>query len=89
VSVEVVPDDHERPAELGVRGVQQPGVVRLGEAFALIAAAGAVHAVDQPRPAAGLDRDQRGQRHPAVVAAGHPHDGGGTAAAPGTALRRP
>ena len=39
VGIQVVPDDHERAAELLVRGVQQPGVVRLGEALALVLAA--------------------------------------------------
>jgi hypothetical protein len=32
--------DHERPAELLVRGVQEPGAVLLGEALALVAAGG-------------------------------------------------
>jgi hypothetical protein len=31
--VQVVPDHHERAAGLLVRGVQEPGVVRLGEAL--------------------------------------------------------
>ena len=35
-------------------GVQQPGVVLLGEALALLAAAAGVHAVDQPGPLPGL-----------------------------------
>jgi hypothetical protein len=35
VGVEVVPHDHERAGELLVRGVQQPGIVRLGEALEL------------------------------------------------------
>ena len=50
VGIQVVPNHHERPAELLVRGVQQPGVVRLGEALAwagAVAAAG-VRAVGQP-----------------------------------------
>jgi hypothetical protein len=42
-----------------------------------------------PGPAAGLDGDQRGQRHALVAGAGHPHHRGVTTAAPGTALRRP
>ena len=33
VGIQVVPDHHQRPAELLVRGVQQPGVVRFGEAL--------------------------------------------------------
>ena len=67
VDIEVVPDDHERAAELG--GVQQPGVVRFGEALAAVAAgaAAAANAVDQPRPLSRLDRDQRGQRYPPVM----------------------
>ena len=36
VGVQVVPHHHERAAELLVRGVQEPGVVRLGEALALV-----------------------------------------------------
>jgi hypothetical protein len=31
VSVQAVPDQDERAAELLVRGIQEPGVVRLGE----------------------------------------------------------
>jgi hypothetical protein len=34
VCVVAVPHDHQRAAELLVRGVQQAGVVRLGEALA-------------------------------------------------------
>jgi hypothetical protein len=33
---QTVPDQDYRPAELLVRVVQQPGVVRLGEPFALV-----------------------------------------------------
>ena len=40
VGVQVVPDQDERAAELLVRGVQEPGVVLLGEPLALIARAG-------------------------------------------------
>src|SRR5437588_12592926 len=36
-----------------------------------------------------LDGDQRGQRHPLVTAAGHPHHGRLAAAPPGPSLRRP
>ena len=46
--VQAVPDQHDRAAELLVRGIQEPGVIRLGETLALIAPAGAVGAVDQP-----------------------------------------
>jgi hypothetical protein len=35
VGVQVVPDHHERAAELLVCGVEEPGVVNLGEALAL------------------------------------------------------
>ena len=45
-------------------GVQQPGVIRLGEALALLVGPAAVHAVDQPGPAAGPDGDQRGPATP-------------------------
>ena len=90
VRVQVVPDQDDRPAELLAGGVQQPGVVRLGEALALVAApAAGVDAVDQPGLLPGLHRDQRGQRHSLVAAAGHRHHRGLAAAAPGAALRRP
>jgi hypothetical protein len=54
-------------------GIQQPGVVRLGEPLALVPAAerALVHPVEQPGPLARLHRDQRGQRHSLVAAAGH------------------
>jgi hypothetical protein len=66
-------------------------VVVLGEPSALTCAAWAVRAVDQPRPLPGPDREQRGQRYPRVVAAGHRHHRGRftSAPAPGAALRRP
>ncbi len=35
-AAEVVPDQHDRAAGLLVRGVQEPGVIRLGEPLALI-----------------------------------------------------
>jgi hypothetical protein len=56
VGVEVVPDEDERPAELLVRVVQEPGVVGLGEPLALVAgpAAAGVDAVDEPGPLPGL-----------------------------------
>ena len=92
VGVQVIPDQDERPAKLLVRGVQEPGVVRLGEPFAPVVtapAAAVVHPVEQPGPLPGLHRDQRGQRHSLVAAAGHRHHRGPAAAAPGAALRRP
>ena len=57
-----------------MRVAQEPGVIRFGKALAPVIAgtAASVHPVDQPQPAARLDRDQRGQRHPLVTAAGHP-----------------
>jgi hypothetical protein len=56
VGAQIVPDDHERPAGLQVRGGREAGAVRLGEALALVfaPAAAGVHAVDQPGPAARL-----------------------------------
>jgi hypothetical protein len=64
MGVEVIPHDHDRAGQLLMGGVQELGVVRLGEAFALVLAAAAVlvDAVDQPGPAPGLDGDQRGER---------------------------
>ena len=89
--IEVVPDDHDRAGELLAGGIQKLGVVRLGEPFALVfaAAAALVHAVDQPGPVAGLDRDQRGERDALVAAAGHRDHRGGAPPAPGAALGRP
>jgi len=43
-------------------GIEQGGVVGLGEPFALAAAPAAVGAVDQPGPVPGLGRQQRGHR---------------------------
>jgi len=50
------PHQDDRATELLVGGVQQLGVVHLGEALSPVAAvpAGVVHAVDQPGPAPGL-----------------------------------
>ena len=45
VSVQPIPDQDERAVQLLVRGVQEPGVVRLGEPLALIAPPGAVRDV--------------------------------------------
>jgi hypothetical protein len=76
------------PPSCWCAAVQEPGVVRLGEALALVLAVpvAGVHAVDQPGTAAGLDRDQRGQRHPLVAGAGDPLSAmevsGGRSAAP-------
>jgi len=89
VGIQAVPHHHERAAELLVRGVQQAGVVGLGEALALVVPASAVGAVDQPGAAAGPGGDQRGQRHARVAAAGDRHDRGMAAAAPGASFRRP
>jgi len=52
VGVQAVPHDHERPAELLVRVVQQPGVLGFGEPLAPVIAgtAAVVHPVDQPGP---------------------------------------
>jgi hypothetical protein len=56
----LVPHDDQRPAELLVGGVQQPGVVRFGEALALIAARAAPVLLPPARSAI------RGQR-PALI----------------------
>jgi hypothetical protein len=55
VGVQVVPGQDDGTAELLVRGVQEPGVVRLGEAFAPVVAvpAAGAGAVDQPGPQPG------------------------------------
>lgn len=60
VDVEVVPDEHDRAAELLVGGDQQVPVVAPGEAFAAVASA-VVPAwpVDQPGPVAGFVAGQR------------------------------
>ena len=91
VGIEIVPDDHDRAGELLMGGIQQPGVVGLGEPFALVLAAAAalVHAVDQPGMLPGLDGDQRGERDALVAAAGHLHHRGGAAPSPGAAPGRP
>jgi hypothetical protein len=61
VARNIIPDQDDRAAELLVRGIQEPGVLVLSEPLALICAARAVRAEDQPRTAPGPDRDQRGQ----------------------------
>jgi|HubBroStandDraft_3_1064219.scaffolds.fasta_scaffold127536_2 hypothetical protein len=62
----VVPDQDNRPVELLVGGIQQAGVIGLGEALAAVPAGPAVQvrAVDQPCPpgGAGPGGDQRGYR---------------------------
>jgi hypothetical protein len=70
VGVRIVPDEDERAAELLVGGIQQPGVTGLGEALApVLTPTVAMDPVDRPGAAAGLDRDQRGQRQACVVSA--------------------
>jgi hypothetical protein len=86
VRVQVVPDDYERSCELLVGGVEQPGVVGLGEALAPVAAA--VDAIDQPGLASRPDADERCQGHSRVVRAGHFHHRGLAAPAPGASFRR-
>jgi hypothetical protein len=51
MGVQVVPDQHDRAAELLVGGVEQAGVVGLGRAFASAGAAPAagMGAVEPPR----------------------------------------
>jgi hypothetical protein len=83
VGVQVVPDQDERPAGRLVRGVQEPGAVRLGEPLALVPGSAAlVDAVDQPGPLPGLHRDQRGQPDPLAAATGYRHHRGPAATAP-------
>ena len=90
VGVQVVPDDHQRAAELLLRGGQQAGVVQLREAFAPVLAMGQamVNAVDDPGPVPGLDGDQRGQRHARVVRPGDRDHRGLPAPSLGSAPRR-
>ena len=84
---------YPRPARRGRPAAgarrREPGVVRLGEPLARISPPGAVRAEDQPRPLTRPDRDQRGQRHPRVMAAGHRHHrglaGGGPRCGPSAA----
>jgi hypothetical protein len=69
--------------------VQEPVVAGLGEPLAPVSPASApVGAVDQPGPAARPGGDQRGQRHPRIMAAGHRHHRGAAPACPGASLRR-
>src|SRR3712207_9542034 len=61
VGVELVPDQHDRPAEPLVGGIQEGGVVGLGQALAptiapAIGSATGMGAVDQPRPVAEIGR---------------------------------
>lgn len=49
MAAEVVPHEHDRPAELLMRGIQQGGEVVFAEAFLLALAASVQHhPVDQP-----------------------------------------
>ena len=83
-----------RPGRPGRRaaGTRHPGTWRTRcsvNPLRLSARARAVRAVDQPRPLTGPDREQRGQRHPRVVPAGHRHHRSAAAPSPGASLRRP
>jgi hypothetical protein len=63
VGVQVVPDNHERAAELLVRGVRQLGVADLSKARTLAGAPCAVtaDAVDEPVSLLSLNADQGGE----------------------------
>ncbi len=88
VGVQAVPHHHERAAELLVGGVQEPGVVGLGETLALVVAAARAGAIDQPGRVVRPGSDQRRRRHARVAAAGHPHHWDMAAPSPGTSLWR-
>jgi hypothetical protein len=81
----------DRAAELLVRGVEQAGVVGLGEALApsLGGAAVEVRAVDQPGLVAGLGADQRCHGDAFAACGGDPHAGCVASSAPGSAFGRP
>jgi hypothetical protein len=66
--------ERHAPMAVDLRGCIYRHAHRLGEALALVlaGAAAVVHAVDEPGPLPGLDRDQRGHRDALVAAAGHP-----------------
>jgi len=87
----LVPDQDDGAAELLVCGIQQAGVVGLGEALAptLGGTAVEVNAVDQPGPTAGLGADQRRHRDPFGARGSDLHDRGAASSAPGAALGRP
>jgi hypothetical protein len=64
--VQIIPDQHDRATQLLVRGIQQGGIVGLGETAALtLAAPVGQRAVDQPAALAGSHAHQPGDRDPA------------------------
>lgn len=64
--VRLSPHEHDRTAQLLVRGVEEGGVVGFAELFLLaLAAVVSDRPVDQPRAVAGFDADQSGDRDPA------------------------
>jgi hypothetical protein len=72
-SLTIVPDHHDRAAELLVCGDQQVPVVAPGEAFASVATAVVVAGpVGQPGPVAGFVAGQGGDGDASAGAAAHP-----------------
>ena len=87
VSVQVVPDEHDR-SELGVCHADQVPVVGPGEALAAIGAVVRCRTEDQARTFAGFVAGQRGHRQATSGAAADPDDRGASAVGPGAGGRR-
>jgi hypothetical protein len=84
----IVPDQHDRTAELLVGGIEQGGIVSLGETASLtFAATVQADAVDQPAALTGLDTDQPGNRDPPGTLTRHRNLGCPATPTPGSSLR--
>ena len=89
MDVEVVPDEHDRAAELSVGGDEQVAVVGPGEALASVASAViAAGRVNQPGPLARFVAGQCGDRDATAGASTDPDHGGLPASGPGAGNRR-
>ena len=89
MDVEVVPDEHDRAAELLMGSDEQVAVVGPGEALASVASAVVTaRPVDQPGAFTGLVAGQGGNGDAAAGAAAHPDDGGVAPPGPGAGGRR-
>ena len=76
VGIQIVPDQDDGPAELLVGGVQKPGVVRLGEAFARVAASRSLAPASISSAAASRTCSRRARLRGQPAAIGIPHDSG-------------
>jgi len=89
MDVEVVPDEHDRAAELSVGGDEQIAVAGPGNALESVAPAVVMtRPVDQPRALVRLGAGQRGDRYPAAGTTADPDHRCAAAAGLGAGDRR-